>query len=280
VEDKWIPGETLFSLEEAAERATIHCFLLSDYAQMLKWPDLKPYLKEGDDLNFSHGFSLVYNNQTGVIPPENIDVTIFAPKGAGWTVRDYFLKGRGINASYGVHQDYTDRAEDRVLALGIAAGAGYLFPTTFEKEVHSDLTGERGTLLGLIWGAVEAQFELLVEKGHSKSEAFNETMEELSQSLMPIMAKDGMDVLLARCSKTAQRGALDWGPEFKKILKPHLEKLYERVVDGTEVRRVLEVSKNPNYEKELEAELKAIRNSEMWRTGAAVRSLRPERQKQ
>lgn len=279
VNDGFKPGETLFSLEEAAERGTIIAMLISDAAQMAVWPKIKKHLKEGDALYFSHGFSIVYKDQTKVIPPDNIDVIMVAPKGSGTTVRSNFLEGSGINSSYAVFQDYTGRAEERTLAIGIAVGSGYLFPTTFTKEVHSDLTGERGVLMGCLAGVMEAQYNVLRKHGHSPSEAFNETVEELTQSLIRLVGENGMDWMYANCSATAQRGALDWKPKFRDAVAPVFDELYERVVSGEETRIVLEANSRPDYMKGLQKELGEIRNSEMWRAGTAVRALRPEKRK-
>jgi ketol-acid reductoisomerase len=276
INDGFKPGETLFSLEEAAERGTIIELLISDAGQMAVWPRIKGYLKEGDALYFSHGFSIVYKDQTKVIPPANIDVIMVAPKGSGTTVRSNFLEGSGINSSYAVYQDYTGRATERTLALGIAIGSGYLFPTTFEKEVYSDLTGERGVLMGCLAGVMEAQYNVLRKHGHGPSEAFNETVEELTQSLIRLVAENGMDWMYANCSTTAQRGALDWKPRFRDAVAPVFDTLYERVVSGEETRIVLEANSLPDYMERLQKELEEIRNSEMWRAGAAVRALRPE----
>src|SRR5947209_2585032 len=275
--DGWVPGKTLFPLEEAARRGTIVQYLLSDAGQKEFWPTLKPLLTPGKALYFSHGFSIVYGNQTGVVPPKDIDVILVAPKGSGTTVRRLFLEGRGINASYAIHQDATGRAKDRALALGIAIGSGYLFETTFQKEVFSDLTGERGVLMGAIYGLWLAQYEVLREHGHSASEAFNETVEEATQSLYPLIAENGMDWMYANCSTTAQRGALDWFKRFRDAAKPVFEELYQKVELGEETRRVLESNSRPDYREQLEKELKAIADSEMWQAGAVVRSLRPER---
>jgi ketol-acid reductoisomerase len=276
VADGWVPGETLFPLEEAAERGTIVQYLVSDAAQMLTWPSIRPHLKAGDALYFSHGFSIVYRDQTGVVPPPDIDVILVAPKGSGTSVRANFLAGSGINSSYAVHQDATGRALERTLALGIAIGSGYLFPTTFENEVYSDLTGERGVLMGALAGIMEAQYRVLRAHGHSPSEAFNETVEELTQSLIRLVDKNGMDWMYANCSTTAQRGALDWLPRFRDAVLPVFEELYERVVAGEETRIVLAANSAPDYREKLAEELRQMRESEMWRAGAAVRSLRPE----
>ncbi|GIW80205.1 MAG: ketol-acid reductoisomerase [Gemmatales bacterium] len=276
-QDGWEPGKTLLPLEEAAEKGTIIQYLLSDAGQKEFWPKLKPHLTKGKALYFSHGFSIVYSEQTGVVPPPDIDVILVAPKGSGTTVRRYFLEGKGINASYAVYQDATGRALDRCLACGIAIGSGYLFETTFQKEVFSDLTGERGVLMGAIYGLWLAQYEVLREHGHSPSEAFNETVEEATQSLYPLIAENGMDWMYANCSTTAQRGALDWFKHFRDATKPVFEKLYQQVASGEETRRVLEANSRPDYRDQLEKELKEVAESEMWRAGAVVRSLRPER---
>ncbi len=275
VKDGWLPGETLFPIEEAARRGTIVQYLLSDAGQSLMWDKVKPCLNEGDALYFSHGFSVVFKDQTGVIPPENVDVILAAPKGSGTSVRRNFLAGSGINSSYAVFQDYTGKATERALALGIVIGSGYLFPTTFEKEVHSDLTGERGVLMGALAGIMEAQYDVLRENGHSPSEAFNETVEELTQSLIRLVDENGMDWMYSNCSTTAQRGALDWKPKFKEATLPVFKDLYESVVSGKETAISLKANGAPDYQEKLDAELKEIHESEMWKAGRAVRSLRP-----
>ena len=276
VADGWVPGQTLFSLEEAAERGTIIQYLVSDAAQTLTWPRIKPHLKAGDALYFSHGFSIVYRDQTSVVPPDNVDVILVAPKGSGTSVRANFLSGSGINSSYAVHRDFTGKALERTLALGIAIGSGYLFPTTFEGEVYSDLTGERGVLMGALAGIMEAQYATLRKHGHSPSEAFNETVEELTQSLIRLVGQNGMDWMYGNCSTTAQRGALDWLPRFRDAVLPVFEELYERVVSGDQTGIVLAANSAPDYRQKLGEELRQMRESEMWRAGAAVRSLRPE----
>lgn len=279
VADGFIPGKTLFPLEEAARKGTVIQFLLSDAGQVATWPQIKECLNEGDALYFSHGFSIVYKDQTDIEPPGNIDVILVAPKGSGRTVRTNFLAGSGINSSFAVHQDFTGKAKERTIALGIAIGSGYLFHTTFEKEVHSDLTGERGVLMGCLAGVMEAQYNLLRKHGHSPSEAFNETVEELTQSLIRLVAENGMDWMFSNCSTTAQRGALDWAPKFRDAVVPVFDDLYESVLSGKETKRVIEVNSAPDYREKLQNELNVIKNSEMWQAGAAVRALRPENRK-
>lgn len=276
VEDGWVPGETLFSLEEAAERATIIQYLLSDAGQIAQWEMVKSKLTPGKALYFSHGFGITFNEKTGIIPPSDVDVILVAPKGSGTSLRRLFVAGKGLNSSYAIFQDATGRAKERVLALGIAVGSGYLFETDFEKEVYSDLTGERGVLMGALAGIFEAQYNVLRKNGHSPSEAFNETVEELTQSLMPLVAENGMDWMYANTSTTAQRGALDWRHKFRDTLEPLFDELYESVKSGKEAEVVIEANKQEDYRNKLEAELKEVRESELWQAGRQVRQLRPE----
>ncbi len=277
VADGWKPGKDLFEIEEACEKGTIIQYLLSDAGQIALWPVVRKHLTAGKALYFSHGFGITYNDRTGIVPPPDVDVILVAPKGSGTSLRRLFLEGRGLNSSYAVYQDATGRAYDRTFALGVGIGSGYLFETTFKKEVFSDLTGERGTLMGAIQGIFAAQYQTLRENGHSPSEAFNETVEELSQSLMPLIAENGMDWMYANCSTTAQRGALDWWTKFRDATLPVFKSLYESVKAGTEAQISIDSNSRPDYRAKLNAELKEMRESEMWKTGEIVRKLRPER---
>jgi ketol-acid reductoisomerase len=276
VADGWVPGETLFELEEACQRGTILQYLLSDAGQISVWPTVKENLSPGKALYFSHGFGVTFYERTGIVPPDNVDVILVAPKGSGTSLRRMFLEGRGLNSSFAIFQDSTGRAKERVVALGIGVGSGYLFPTTFKKEVYSDLTGERGTLMGAIQGIFAAQYEVLRANGHSPSEAFNETVEELTQSLMPLVAENGMDWMYANCSTTAQRGALDWWKKFKDATKPVFEDLYKEVAAGNEAQKSIDSNRKDDYREKLEIELAELRDSEMWQAGKTVRTLRPE----
>ena len=277
VADGWVPGETLFEIEEACERGTIIQYLLSDAAQIQLWDTVKKHLTPGKALYFSHGFGITYKERTGIIPPEDIDVILVAPKGSGTSLRTMFLEGRGLNSSYAIFQDATGRAFERAVSLGIGVGSGYLFETDFKREVFSDLTGERGTLMGAIQGLMQAQYEVLRENGHTPSEAFNETVEELTQSLMPLFAQNGMDWMYANCSTTAQRGALDWRHKFRDAVTPVFEELYESVKTGREAEIAIKRNSEPDYRDKLEVELKELRESELWRAGSKVRELRPKK---
>lgn len=276
IADGFVPGETLFEIEEALKKGTIICYLLSDAAQIEYWPKVKEHLTPGKALYFSHGFGITFNERTGIVPPADVDVFLVAPKGSGTSLRRMFLQNRGLNSSFAVYQDVTGKARDRVIALGIAVGSGYLFETDFKKEVYSDLTGERGTLMGAVQGIFAAQYEVLRKNGHSPSEAFNETVEELTQSLMPLVAENGMDWMYANCSTTAQRGALDWWKRFKDATSPIFEELYNNVASGNEAQLSIDSNSKSDYREKLDAELAELRESEMWQAGKTVRSLRPE----
>src|SRR5436190_18741276 len=276
IKDGWEPGKTLFDIDEAVRRGTIVILLVSDAAQRAIWPLIKKNLQPGAALCFSHGFSIAYGKQTGVVPPKNVDVILGAAKGSGTSVGRNFLTGAGINSSFAVGQDATGRALERCIAVGIGIGSGYLFPTTFQREVFSDLTGERGVLMGALAGIMEAQYDVLRGNGHSPSEAFNETVEELTQSLIRLVDENGMDWMYANCSATAQRGVLDWTPRFKKAVLLVFKDLYNRVKTGKECARVLSACGKADYQKQLTKELAELGGSEMWRAGKAVRSLRPK----
>jgi len=274
--DGWVPGETLFEIEEACEKGSVIQYLLSDAAQIKLWDTVKSHLTPGKTLYFSHGFGVTYKDKTGIVPPSDVDVVLVAPKGSGTSLRRMFLEGRGLNSSFAIYQDATGNAKDKVVSLGIGVGSGYLFETTFDREVTSDLTGERGSLMGAIQGLFRAQYEVLRENGHSPSEAFNETVEEATQSLYPLVAENGMDWMYANCSTTAQRGALDWMDPFYEATKPVFQRLYQSVKDGVEAQKSIDSNSQADYREKLEVELKAIADSEMWQAGAAVRKLRPE----
>ena len=275
IKDGWVPGKTLFSLEEAAEKGDVIMMLTSDASQPTIWKAIETYVTPGKALYFSHGFAYVYNKITGVKPSKDVDVIMVAPKGSGTNVRRNFLNGAGINSSYAVAQDATGKALELTIAIGIAVGSGYLFPTTFENEVTSDLVGERGILMGALCGVMEAQYYTLRANGHSPSEAFNETCEELTQSLARLVDENGMDWMYSNCSQTAQHGALKWRPFFRKATEPVFKKLYKSVKSMTEAKEVIRDTGRPDYKEFMAAKLQAMHDSEMWKAGEAVRALRP-----
>ncbi|WP_185882481.1 ketol-acid reductoisomerase [Blattabacterium cuenoti] len=277
LKDGWIQGKNLFSLEEASERGSILMYLLSDAGQISFWPTLKKYLNDGNSLYFSHGFGLTFNKQTKILPPKNIDIFLVAPKGSGTSLRRLFQDGQGVNSSYAIYQDFSGQSLEKVLSLGIGIGSGYLFETTFKNEVYSDLVGERGTLMGAIQGIFAAQYQVLREHGHSPSESFNETVEELTQSLMPLVSENGMDWMYENCSTTAQRGALDWWKKFRDLNLPIFRKLYQEVSSGNEAKNVIEKNSHPDYRIQLQKELNQLKNSELWKIGELIRKLRPKK---
>lgn len=271
--DGFVKGKNLFSIEETTQRSNIVLYLLSDAGQKAIWNQIKNNLLN-KTLCFSHGFGIVYGDQTGIIPDKSTNVILVAPKGTGKTLRDKFLNGEGVNSSIAVHQDPSNRAHNIVKNLGFAIGSGYLYETTFKNEVYSDLFGERGALMGAIHGLFLAQYKILREMGHSPSEAFNETVEEATQSLYPLIGDKGMDWMYANCSTTAQRGAIDWYPKFEQAVEPVFRELYEKVRNGNETKIVLQKNDDPEYRNKLNKELEEISNMEIWRVGKTVRSLR------
>ena len=275
IDDGWIEGENLFEIEEACKRGSIIQYLLSDAGQIQMWPTIKKYLTKGKTLYFSHGFGITYKEQTNIIPPSDIDVILVAPKGSGTSLRRLFVEGNGLNSSFAIYQDHTGNARDNVIALGIGVGSGYLFETTFKKEVYSDLTGERGTLMGAIQGLFAAQYDILRKKGHSPSEAFNETVEEATLSVYPLIAENGLDRMSATSSTRVHRGSLDWWKKFRDAVYPVFEDLYDSVEKGKETRITIEANQKSDYRESLEKELDELRESEIWKTGKEVRKLRP-----
>ena len=275
LEDGWEEGKNLFEIEEATEKGQVVQYLLSDAGQIAAWPTVLPHLTEGKTLYFSHGFATTFSDKTGIEPPENIDVVLVAPKGAGMTVRNEFLKGKGINVSYAIYQDHTGNAKDTCLSLAFGIGCGHAFETTFEKEAISDLVGERSVLMGGIQGFFKAQYDVLRARGHSPSEAYNETVEEALVSLYPLISEKGMDWLYANCSTTAQRGALDWAHRFEEVIKPVIEECYDSVESGVEADVVIEANSFPGYRSRLDQELAEMKNQELWRTAEQLRKLRP-----
>jgi len=275
LKDGWVPGKTLFSIEEAAAKGDVIMMLTSDGSVSTVWKQIEKFVTPGKALYFSHGFAYVYNKITGVKPGKDVDVIMVAPKGSGTNVRRNFLNGAGINSSYAVAQDATGNALELTIAIGIAVGSGYLFPTTFENEVTSDLVGERGILMGALCGVMEAQYYTLRANGHSPSEAFNETCEELTQSLARLVDENGMDWMYSNCSQTAQHGALKWRPFFRKATEPVFKKLYKSVKSMTEAKEVIRDTGRPDYKEFMTAKLQAMHDSEMWKAGEAVRALRP-----
>lgn len=273
--DGWIENDNLFKIEDALEQSSVVCYLLSDAGQIQRWSLVKEYLPKCNTLYFSHGFGVVYSDKTGINIPNDIDVIMVAPKGPGGLVRENFLKdNKGINASYAIKQDYSGNAIDKCISLSYGIGSKNLFETTFEKEVYSDLTGERCVLMGLIQGAFKAQYDLLREEGHSPMEAYNETVEEALQSLYPLINEKGMDWMFSNCSTTAQRGALDWSKIFEGKIKPIISKCYNFVKDGTEAGVVIDANSKHDYREKLNKELMNINNQEIWQVARLVRQLR------
>jgi len=273
VKDGWKPGETLFPVEESVEKGTIVQYLVSDAAQKILWEEhVEPNLKPGDALYFSHGFSIVFSDQTKVVPPEGVDVIMVAPKGTGGSVRRLFVDKRGINSSYAVERDATGRALERTLAIGIGIGSGYLFPTTFKNEVLSDLTGERAVLLGEIWGLAEACYYSLLAQGSSPGAAFVKSSEQLTQVILPLIGEKGVDAIYEQAQIADELGTVkEYQDAARKAAIPLMNRLYKSVKSGEETAVVLRANSAKDYDKRLKAELAGIDGSDMWKVGAGIR---------
>lgn len=258
VSDGWIPNKNLFDIKGACEQGTIIKYLLSDSAQKTQWPVINYYLTKNKTLYFSHGFGLHFNEYTDIVPPKDVNVIMIAPKCSGNTVRKHFLEGKTINSSYAIHQD-VDNAFDKCMALGFSMGNKIMFETTIEKEVLSDLTGERCILMGLIQAAFSAQYKVLRQNGHGPIESYNETVEEALDSLYPLIKEKGMDWLYQNCSTTAQIGAIEWSKKFEAHLTPMIEECYNSVKTGGEVEKIINVD-----HKKLKNDLNDIKNQELW----------------
>ena len=273
LDDGWIPGETLFDINEAAKKATIIEFLLSDAGQKVAWPQLEKCIEDGNTLYFSHGFSLNFPQYTRVTPPANIDVVLVAPKGAGRSVRTNFLNGGGINSSFAVHQDYTGSALEKTLALGIGIGSGFLFETTVRNEVVSDLTGERAVLLGELWALAEASYDALRQQGYSPEDAFIQSSEQITQVILPLIGRSGSVEIYEQTISAKQYGSVsDHQRITREVTRPLMEQLYRSVVSGIETQRSLEANSRNGYRDQLNSELSVIDNSEMWLTGEKIRA--------
>jgi len=272
IDDGWEPGVDLFEIKDACERGTIIANLLSDAGQIHQWNTIKKGLTKNKTLYFSHGFGITYSDQTGIEPPEEVDVIMVSP---GISVKEPFKKGVGSNSSYAIHNDYSGNARDTCLAMAFGIGSSYTFETTFEKETYSNLVGERCVLMGLIKGAISAQYNVLRKNGHSPAEAYTETVEEAFNSIYPLINDNGMECLYSNCSTTAQRGAIDWSKTFEEKITPIIEDCYTNVVNGEEARVVINANASHNYSETLEDELDEISNEEIWKVGNQFREFRP-----
>tara|TARA_B100001248_G_C27391830_1_gene462853 strand:+ start:1825 stop:2961 length:1137 start_codon:yes stop_codon:yes gene_type:complete len=275
IRDKWIPDQNLFEIDEATNKGDIVQYLLSDAGQIDKWSIVKSNLKDNATLYFSHGFGIVYNDKTNIVPNKNNDVVLVAPKGPGIFVRQNYLNNDHVNASWATYQDASGNADNTAIAMGFAIGCDNLFETTFHKETTSDLVGERSVLMGMIQGAFKAQYDLLREKGHSPSEAYNETVEEALRTLYPLISDKGMDWMYENCSTTAQRGAIDWAPRYYNAIKPIIAQCYQEVEAGMEARIVINANSSPDYREKLNDDLNKIKDQEIWQAYRVMRNFRP-----
>jgi ketol-acid reductoisomerase len=204
-------GFLVLTVREACEKADVVMVLLPDENQPSVFKkEILPALNTGKALVFAHGFNIHFNQ---VVPPENVDVFLVAPKGPGHLVRRTYEEGAGVPALIGVHQDVTGQA--RMLALayakGIGAGRAGVLETSFQEETETDLFGEQAVLCGGLTSLVKAGFETLVEAGYQKEVAYFECLHEL-KLIVDLMYEKGLEGMRYSISDTAQWGDFVSGP--------------------------------------------------------------------
>ncbi len=228
VEDGWEP----VSAEEAAKQAQVIQILTQDHVQAKVYKELiEPNLDEGDAIVFSHGFNIHYGQ---IVPPENVDVFMIAPKGPGALVRDCYLDDTGVPSLLAVYQDYTGNAKGLALAYakGLKATKAGVIETTFEEETETDLFGEQAVLCGGVAELIMAGFDTLVEAGYQPEIAYFEVLHEL-KLIMDLIYPKGITGMRKGVSDTATYGDLTRG---KRIIteetREEMKRMLAEVQDG------------------------------------------------
>ena len=213
--------------EEAAKQADVIQILTQDHVQAkLYEEDVKPHLKKGKTLLFSHGFNIHYGQ---IVPPKEIDVVMIAPKGPGHLVRREYVKGAGVPSLVAIYQDFSKKANQTALAYakGIGATRAGVIETTFKEETETDLFGEQAVLCGGVTELIKAGFDTLVEAGYQPEIAYFECLHEL-KLIVDLMYEGGLSFMRYSVSDTAEYGDLTRGKriitqetreEMKRILK-------------------------------------------------------------
>lgn len=211
------------TVDEAARQGDFIQILIPDETQRAVYEtQIKPYLKEGKTLCFSHGFNIHFGQ---VVPPSDLDVIMVAPKGPGHLVRSEFEKGGGVPCLMAIHQDATGKAKEKAMAYahGIGGTRAGVIETTFSEETETDLFGEQAVLCGGAAALVKAGFETLVEAGYQPELAYFECMHEL-KLIVDLFYQGGLSYMRYSISNTAEYGDLTRGPrivteETKKEMK-------------------------------------------------------------
>ncbi len=252
--------------------------LIADAAQAELYPEVFKAMKPGATLGLSHGFLLGVMENDGATFPDNINVVGVCPKGMGPSVRRLYEQGReingaGINCSFAVEQDIDGRATDVALAWAIGLGSPYTFQTTLRSEYKSDIYGERGILLGAVWGIVESLYRRYASQGASPEDAFVRACESITGPISRAISHDGIIGVYDRLDHAERT-------EFQKAYvaayeatAPLLAEIYDDVASGAELQSVVDAGKRlPTMP------MPPIEGTRMWRVGADVRATRDQRE--
>ncbi len=269
-------GLEVFKVAEAAERADIVVFLVGDMVQPSVYEQVKPHLKKGKALVFSHGFNILYGQ---IVPPEDVDVFMVAPKSPGHLLRRMYMEGKGVPALIAVEQDYTGQAWNLCLAYARAIGstrAGAL-ETTFKEETETDLFGEQVILCGGITALIKASFETLVEAGYQPHVAYFECLNEL-KLIVDLIYEGGLSLMRYSVSDTAEYGDLTRGPRvINENVRQEMRKILQEIQTGAFAREwILENKANQPV---FQALRRIDREHLVEKVGAELRAMMPWIQK-
>ncbi|NHN58992.1 MULTISPECIES: ketol-acid reductoisomerase [Halorussus] len=255
---------------EAASRADIVSVLVPDTVQPAVYDDVEDELEAGDTLQFAHGFNIHYGQ---IEPPEDVDVTMIAPKSPGHLVRRNYESGEGTPGLLAVYRDATGDAKQEALAYGKAIGctrAGVV-ETTFREETETDLFGEQAVLCGGITELIKVGYETLVDAGYSPEMAYFECLNEM-KLIVDLMYEGGMREMWDSVSDTAEYGGLTRGPEIiDEDVRANMEEALEEVQNGEFAREWISENQTgrPVYRQQKEADV----NHDIEDVGARLRAL-------
>jgi ketol-acid reductoisomerase len=234
---------TLGEVFQVIEDSDLVLLLIADAAQAELYPEVFKRMRKGATLGLSHGFLLGVLENEGASLPEGINVVGVCPKGMGPSVRRLYeqgkeINGAGINCSFAVEQDIDGRATDIALAWAIALGSPYTFRTTLTSEYRSDIYGERGILLGAVWGIVESLYRRYTSQGASPEDAFERACESITGPISRVISHEGIIGIYDRLSDTERKEFAGAYEAAYAATEPLLAEIYDDVASGAELRSV------------------------------------------
>jgi ketol-acid reductoisomerase len=265
---------TLGDLLDVAAESDLVLLLISDAAQVEIHEALFARLRPGTTLGLSHGFLVGWLRATGRSLPEDVNVIAVCPKGMGVSVRGLFEQGAdadgaGINVSVAVEQDLDGWATDIALAWAIAIGAPFVFATTMEQELRSDVFGERGVLLGAVHGLAESAYLRLRAQGVDEEEAYLRTAQATTGPIAATISHEGIAGVIARFGDTHRA---DFERAYAATYHPVrriLEEIYDEVASGREIEGVIDAGARLAH-----APMAPLEGTAMWEVGKAARQRR------